>query len=305
MKVGICIVLYDDLQHISRLSDSIAALTHTDRTIYFLDNSVLKVHRAEMRKRFHDAQEVTSVENCGFAAGNNLLAKKAIDDACNAIWILNPDMAPTPDSLSLLVNVLASDQRIAAVGPVVCYGETESNPIIQLAGVDVDFKTQKKQNRLSDKSIESLKSKEPLRVDSLNGGSVLIRSDWSKNEVLFEEKYFMYNDEIDLMRRIHKSGSEVFVCPDALVFHYHDWTKNNASGHCRMYYYMTRNKYLYWLKFRNYLQFAIGAMKDIVLFPIIARFCYRTAGFILIKYYYLGVLHGCLGKSGKVEFKFY
>jgi GT2 family glycosyltransferase len=304
MKVGICIVLYDDLQHLTRLASALNALTHKNQSIYFLDNSTTGIHRTTMLALFPLANEVLGFQNFGFAAGNNLLAQKAIAEGCEAIWILNPDMAPMPDSLSELVKELVFNNKAAATGPIVCYGGTEDNPKIQLAGVKADFESQKKTNRAADTFLSSFDALEPFKTESLNGGSVLIRSQWASARNLFEEKYFMYNDEIDLMRRMHESNYEVMVCPRAIVFHYHDWSINNASGHCRMYFYMTRNKYLYWLKFGNYLQSVKELIKDIFLFPIIARFCYKMAGFRLIKFYYLGVLYGCLGKSGKVDLRF-
>jgi len=299
MKVAICIVFYDDLLHLDRLANSLNGLNYSSFQVFFLDNDIHKRHTIPFMKLFSSAIEVYSSRNIGFAAGNNRLAEAAIQDGFDALWILNPDMAPVSNSLSDLVLTLENQKDAAAVGPLVLFGGSETNAIIQLAGVRVNFLTQQKENLHAGDSLSTFKKSEPYRVDSLNGGSLLIRADWFKGSPIFEEMYFMYNDEIDLMRRIRDMKKSVWVCPDAWVFHHHNWQRSNAIGYYRMYYYMMRNKYLYWKKFGNYLHLLLGLLKDLFLFPIIARFCIKTAGIKLILFYYRGVIHGLIGKSGK------
>ena len=304
MKVALCIVFYDDLQHLERLAASLHALDYADFSVYYLDNNLHQKHKAKFETLYQKAIQVKHLGNIGFAAGNNLLAETAIRQGFEAIWILNPDMAPIKDSLSELVTLLKNQEDAAAVGPLVFLGDTELNPIIQLAGVRINFSTQHKQNLHSGVALSAFKPHQPFRVDSLNGGSVLLRAEWFKDAPIFEEMYFMYNDEIDLMRRIRDMKKTVWVCPSAGVFHHHNWQRSNAAGHYRMYFYMMRNKYLYWKKFGNYLHLTLGALKDIFLFPIIARFCIKTAGIKLISFYYRGVIHGLIGKSGKTNIVF-
>jgi GT2 family glycosyltransferase len=304
MKVGLCIVFYDDLQHLGRLADALHALEYAELSVFYLDNDPQQKHAVQFETLYQKAIHVKHVGNIGFAAGNNLLAETAIRQGFEAIWILNPDMAPANNSLSELVKLLKNQDDAAAVGPLVFLGDSASNPIIQLAGVRVNFSTQHKQNLYSGVALSAFKPAKPFKVDSLNGGSLLIRSEWFKDVPIFEELYFMYNDEIDLMRRIRDMKKTVWVCPSAWVFHHHNWLRSNALGHYRMYFYMMRNKYLYWKKFGNYVHLCLGLLKDLVLFPIIARFCIKTAGFKLILFYYWGVIHGLIGKSGKTNIAF-
>lgn len=301
MKVAVCIVFYDDLLHLERLTSSINALDYPNFSVFFIDNDERKKHTERFKNLYPQAHEITCEGNLGFAAGNNRLAEAAMLQNYDAIWIINPDMAPANNSLKELVDLLLSQNDAAAVGPLVLYGDSMSNPVIQVAGVRVDFSTQHKENLNAGLALAEFSTKTPYKVDSLNGGSVLIRASLMKSMQLFEEMYFMYNDEIDLMRRIRDMKKSVWVCPTALVFHHHNWQRSNAIGNYRMYYYMMRNKYLYWKKFGNNLHLILGALKDIVLFPIIARFCVKTAGVKLILFYYKGVIHGLIGKSGETK----
>ncbi|MFN5372378.1 MAG: glycosyltransferase family 2 protein [Bacteroidia bacterium] len=304
MKVAVCIVFYDDLEHLQRLAISLNELDYKNFSVFFLDNDIHKKHTETFKKFFPSATEVYGQGNLGFASGNNRLFEVAIRNNCDAFWVLNPDMYPLQNSLTELMNLLINYEDAAAVGPIVLYGDSITNPIIQVAGIRINFSTQKKVNLHAGVAISEIAQKTPYQVDSLNGGSLLIRAACFKGTPIFEEMYFMYNDEIDLMRRIRVMKKSVWVCPTSLVFHYHNWHRNNEIGYHRMYFYMMRNKFLYWKKYGHYTHFLLGLIKNIVLFPIIARFCYRTAGFRLIKFYYWGVLHGCFGKSGKSDIKF-
>ncbi|MEX1189806.1 MAG: glycosyltransferase family 2 protein [Bacteroidia bacterium] len=298
MKIGICIVFYDDVKHLERLSKALSELTKVNVQVYFTDNSSSFIHVDAFLKLFPKAIYCRSTDNNGFAGGNNQLAKLAFDEGCELIWILNPDMEPEKECLFHLINCLNSDSSIEAVGPVLLYDEGGK---VQFAGAKVDFKTQDKTALFVDIDKVELPKNAFQEVDLINGGSVLIRAERVLAENLFAEEYFMYNDEIDLMRRINQGGNKVCIVFSAVCIHHHDWSNKNALSYYRMYYYMMRNKILYWRKYNQPFSLFKAMIIYSLKFPIIARFCYRTAGFRLLYYYYLGLFHGYLGKKGRAQ----
>lgn len=297
MKVGICIVFYNDQKHLVRLSNALKTIDYTNFSVYFSDNHPEYIHEQEFVKSYPKGIYCKSEKNNGFAAGNNKLAHQAISDGCELVWILNPDMEPQADCLSKLVNCLAENNQTDAVGPVLLYGNSQG--VIHFAGANVNFSSQKKTALFTDSSLKDLPKTNCKEVDLVNGGSLLIRSKKVKEIGLFAEEYFMYNDEIDLMRRIKNGGGQVRIVYAARCNHHHDWSKKNTEAYYLMYYYMMRNKVLYWIKFKHYRHLIWAIPSNIFKFPIIARFCKKTAGYKLIYFFYLGLLHGYLGKSGK------
>jgi GT2 family glycosyltransferase len=299
MRVGICIVFYKDTQHLQRLSESIKGLNFRDFQIYFTDNNPLKTHVETFKNHFPEAIYIESIENTGFAKGNNVLAKQAAFDGCDFIWILNPDMSPKSSCLSELLKCIIVHKNTEAVGPVLLYGEESRSNKIQFAGSKVNFKTQVKHAFYIDKSLSELPKISSQIVDLINGGSLLINAERVKNEMLFDEEYFMYNDELDLMRRIRNNGKEVRVVFSAISSHHHDWSKKNANSYQLMYYYIMRNKVLYWRKYKHTFIIFKSMLEYLVKLPVVAMFCMRTSGYKLLYFYYLGLLHGYLGKKGK------
>lgn len=304
MKIAICLVFYDDLIHLERLAVALKALDYASFDVFFLDNNPDKKHIKPFLELFPSANKIDSSENLGYAGGNNRIVQQIRKHLYDGFWILNPDMAPRADSLRLMVDTMLADERIFAAGPVICHGNTEKEPVIQLAGVKQNFFTQKKEHLYAGCKLNDLNGKEVFFVDSLNGGALLVRSEISEHQQLFEEKYFMYNDETDLLYRIRLKDKFACVVPSAIVFHHHDWSKGNRTGYYRMYYYMMRNKFLFWKKFGMNKEWITGLIKELILSPVVFSFCIRTAGPKLILYYYKGVLHGIQNKSGKARFEF-
>jgi GT2 family glycosyltransferase len=56
-------------------------------------------------------------------------------------------------------------------------------------------------------------------VDWLSGACLCIRGSVAKTEGLFDERYFMYSEEVDLCRRYKVKGWRVVYLPDAEVVH--------------------------------------------------------------------------------------
>jgi GT2 family glycosyltransferase len=131
------------------------------------------------------------------------------------------------------------------------------------------------------------------------GGAMMIRSSVLETTGLFEEDYFMYNDELDFAYRINKAGYKYLCLQDAIVRHYHDFTKSNRKGNNLMYYYIMRNKYLYFFKYRLITNLIFSLIKEVIIIPLKIRWAIRRMGDIrILKFYYLGILDGLLHKKG-------
>ena len=132
----------------------------------------------------------------------------------------------------------------------------------------------------------------------------MIRSSIISEVGLFNEDNFMYNDEIDLAYRIYKRKEKFAAVKKAKAWHYHDWSKKNKSGYFLQYYYINRNRFLFFYRYNKYFSFIREIITEIILFPFKINWARKIAGIKLLKYYYLGYLHGILNKKGKAEIEF-
>lgn len=305
MKVGIIIVTYNSEKDISRLLESIVVQEYKNLVVYIIDN-----HSSDgTLKLIDDYKDRISLSilllktNNGFAKGNNIGIQKAMDEGCDLLFILNPDIQLDKKCIDILARRIKLDDKIGAVGPIVLIGNQPQN-ITQAYGVNVNFKTQKKTDLFVNVKLTDELPAE-IFVDFLLGGAMMIRSDVLKITGLFEEDYFMYNDEIDIAYRIKSSGFRTLCMRDAMVWHYHDFNKKNKSGNNLMYYYMIRNKFLYFKKYHLYMNLFISVLIEFIYLPVKIIWAIRRTGNVkLIKYYYLGLWRGLIGETGKTRTEF-
>jgi GT2 family glycosyltransferase len=299
VKVGIIIVTYNSQKDIGRLLDSIIIQDYNDLMVYVIDNNstdkTLDIAHSYQSKL--SMQIIFSRINQGFARGNNIGIKRAIEDGCEYVFILNPDIQLEERCVDILVNRIKSDKNIGVIGPTVLYGN-ESGNIIQSFGVNVNFRTQKKVAPYGNEKWSKELPAE-IYVDYVLGGAMMIRSDVLKIVGLFEEDYFMYNDELDMAYRLKKSGFKTLSVRDALAVHFHDFSKKNKNGYNLMYYYVLRNRYLYFKKFRMYFNLVSSLIVELFNIPLKIIWSIRRMDNIkLLKFYYSGLLDGLSGKKG-------
>ncbi len=305
MKIGIIIVTYNSQNDIARIFESIVIQKYENLIVYIVDNNS-NDETLKIIQKYKDEITIciiSSESNNGFAKGNNIGIKKAIDDGCEIVFILNPDMQMEEKCIDILTKRIASDEKIGAIGPIVLLGD-KSDKIIQIYGAKADFKTQRKEIlRTGERLTKDLPAE--ILVDYLLGGAMMVKTSVLKRSGLFEEDYFMYNDELDIAYRIKKAGFQTLCMRDAIVRHFHDFNAKNRRGYNLMYYYVLRNKYLYFRKYRLYNNLLLALFEEFINVPLkIIWSIRRMRNFRILKFYYSGLLDGLLGKKGAADKSF-
>lgn len=299
MKIGIIIVTFNSQKDIARLLESIILQCYDDLRVYIVDNNSNDETLNIVQKYFSKIpiNIIATKRNNGFARGNNIGIQKAIDEDCDLVFILNPDMQLEQKCIDLISKKFIADEKIGVVGPIVLDSK-ETNNIIQSYGFKVNFKTQKKHLcHTGEKLTDEIPPE--IYVDYVLGGAMMIRTNVLSTTGLFEENYFMYNDELDIAYRIFKAGFKTVCLRDAIVRHFHDFDNNNKRGNNLMYYYIMRNRYLYFIKYRFYTHLIFSLFKEIVIVPLKIKWAVLRKGNIrILKFYYSGLLDGLLGKKG-------
>ncbi len=158
----------------------------TDRTVELIQNQL----------KLHSGIKLIQGENIGFAAGNNLLAQKAVGEY---LFLLNPDTKLDPDCLGELKNVAGKEEAILIPQQLYFNGRKLSLGV----GVDVFG--------------YPLKSKEIFYAD---GAAVFIRKDLFTKLGMFDNDYFMFQEDIDLSWRAHLMNIKLLPVPKALAYHH-------------------------------------------------------------------------------------
>lgn len=304
-KVAILLVIFNEEKYIERLAKSIVNQNYKNLSVFALDNYSSDSSVSLLAKYLPDVNIIRSKENLGFAKGNNIIADKAIEDNADFLFILNTDMELDTDCLSNLIDIILNNDDVAGVGPIIYLGTNGSRTKnIQCYADKTNFTNARTKTLYSGNNITFEELPETLYVNTLHGGCFMIRSSIVSKIGLFNEDNFMYNDEIDLAYRINKLKGKLLVSKDAKAWHFHDWSQKNKTGYYLQYYYINRNRFLFFHRYNKYLSIISEILIETLLFPFKIKWAKKTAGLKLLRYYYLGYWHGLLNKKGKTNIEF-
>lgn len=164
--------------------------------------------------------------NGGFGWANNqailLLARCA--DPPAFIHLLNPDAEVLPDAVVRLVEYMREHPRVAAVGSQLINGDgSRAGSAFSFPTVRGEFSRGARTGivaKLLCVPPIAIEAEQPMRVDWVTGGSVLLRLDALREVGLFDDGFFLYNEEVELMWRLRRAGWEIATEPRSRVVHF-------------------------------------------------------------------------------------
>jgi GT2 family glycosyltransferase len=310
-KTGVILVMFRQKHNLELLYGSLAEQSDKDFKIYFVDNDPA-CNDTEYSKTLNgnynlNIEYIKTGENKGFAAGNNVGAKKAISDGCKYIFFLNNDTILENNCLSELIKPIENEPNIAACCPIIFYWKGSMvREHVQEFGASADFDSYKIVKNFEGVNYPENENRihETLIVDLVSGGATLIKADALAKTGLWEESYFAYGDEIDLARRIKEAEYKCLVSKKAALWHNHRWVKQNKQGYYFEYYLIQRNKYLYFRKYSLYRKMFLSYVLDSVKFPWRLIWFTKVCDLKLGYYYIKGTYAGLLGIKGKPNLSF-
>jgi GT2 family glycosyltransferase len=185
---------------------------------------------------------ITAPENLGYAGGNNLGMRHALEHGAELLFLLNNDTRLDPDCVALLVAASQQPPRCGAIGPMVYTWdnwETISSAGGALAWQDADA------INVGAGEID-LGQYQARSVDFVNGCGIMVTRDAAEQVGLLDERFFMYWEETDWCTRMRKAGFDVRFQPAAKMQHKAPLTWHGQSA--ATLYYMGRNRLFFFAR---------------------------------------------------------
>lgn len=271
------------------------------------DGSVSAIHKA-----FPDVDILQAGENLGFSGGYN----KGLDYA--RIWgadyfllINNDTLIKDPDLISELLKTAKSDPKIGLISPKIYfakgfefhkdkYKSQDLGKVIWFAGGRFDWDNIGSIHRGIDE-VDNGQYDGVTEMEIVSGACVLIRKEVLEETGGFDEKYFLYFEDSDFIKRVRSAGFKTFYNGQVTI--YHKVSQSTGIGSVITDYYHTRNRLIFGMKYgKNRTKFAL--LREAVKLLLIGRPAQRSG----VLDYYLGIQGaGNLashGSSGNVEYPF-
>jgi GT2 family glycosyltransferase len=166
------------------------------------------------------AETVALDENIGFGRGCNLGVRIA---RAPVIALLNPDVALIDDSLATLAHVALRSERLLA--PRILYPDgSRQDSVHPMPGSGADLARSLLPPSLLPGRLGVVmapwRAQEPRRVGWGVGAALVARADTLRRLGPFDERIFMYGEDLDLGLRAAAAGIETWFWPFARVVHH-------------------------------------------------------------------------------------
>ena len=249
--------------------------------VILVDNNSPDDTVAYLKKHLPKVKVIANRENRGFGGGNNQAAKIAKGQY---LLLLNTDAFLDKDSLKVLVDVLEKRKDIVSVGPQLRYTDNRLQP--SGGYLPTPLRVMAWMWWLDKLPIIKKLFKEPYHIFDLNwhkkahypewlmGACVLFRKDEFLVAGGFDDKMFMYAEEVELYRRLQSTlGKKVYFTPKTQVIHLGRASSNKANAFVLIHE-LKGIEYIYAKHYSHLLPFirfiiSVGVMIRLIVFRVI------------------------------------
>lgn len=223
-SLAIIIVTYNSAQEIDACLESLVGHTGPfPTTITVVDNASKDGTASHVRERWPSVQVIDAGGNLGFAKANNIGIRATDSDY---VLLMNPDTVAPPGAIQTLVRGLASHPDAAIAGarllsergfPELSWG-VPITPWNELKTM-IFSRLYLRKIRGIVRKMDKL-SRVAREVDWVSGACMVIRRPDLEAVGLLDERYFMYNEDVDLCLAMKKRGRRVLFIAAAEVLHH-------------------------------------------------------------------------------------
>jgi len=222
-RLTILIVSYNSRTDLER---SLQSLTRpapaVDHEVVVIDNASTDGTPAYVRERWPLVRVMVSEVNLGFARANNLGLASTRSEF---VLFLNPDTIMPPGAVDRLVSALDARPDVAVVGPRIVDGR--NRPEVSFGAMITPW-VELRQKLLvwgNDRGLRPFTSlvdrmtRQAREVDWVSGACLLVRRGDLVKVGGFDERFFMYAEDVDLCASLRRLGRGVLFSPESKVVH--------------------------------------------------------------------------------------
>mgnify|MGYP001585929025 CR=1 FL=1 len=254
-KVVVIVLQYNNSTDTVKCLETVRRLNYPDFVVVVVDNASDANHRhilenfisSMLDSRFYF---LASNSNLGYAGGNNLGIKYALEKGAKLVLILNNDTLVPPDLLITLTAVVEEHNTTGIVGPAI----DEGFGLIARGGT-IKWLCSELNHIYNLNDRPKYKYRPRKSNYYLPGVCILIKKEVIDKIGMLDERYFLYFEDADYCLRAQKAGFNLVVAREAIIKHVVS-SSTSQLGLPRLLCYHFRNAHLFnsqhgpvWVKF--------------------------------------------------------
>jgi N-acetylglucosaminyl-diphospho-decaprenol L-rhamnosyltransferase len=210
--LSIIIVSFNARDDLLRCLDSILGAPPTASHELIVIDNASRDGSADAARQKPGVRVIDNAANVGFARANNI-GIHASSGA--ALLLLNSDTLVSPGAIDRLLAELDADPTVAVVGPRLRNDRGE--PELSYGRMIGPF-SELRQKRLARGPVEAL-TRTRQYPDWVSGACLLVRRADAEAVGLFDERFFMYTEDVDFCAMIRARGRRILFAPEIEVVH--------------------------------------------------------------------------------------
>ena len=175
----------------------------SDIKVIIVENSSDNKFKNDIEKKYKNVECILANNNLGYGKANNIGLKKVLTKYS---LILNPDTILQKKTLNNFFFFLKRNINFALLGP-------------------------SQNENISEVKISGYNSSNLFKVSSVKGFAIFFNMSKFIDIGFFDEKYFLYLEEIDLCKRVKKIQENIYVDENIKIFHYGGESVNQSLAY--------------------------------------------------------------------------
>ncbi len=159
--------------------------------VIVVENSNNQKFKNKLESKYQNLKCILAESNLGMGAGNNIGIKEAKTEF---ILILNPDVLLEKNTLDELFLASQKLSNFSIIAPL-------------------------EKKYINYGSPNNKNDEFPFEVQWVDGFAMLLNKKKFKEEIYFDEEFFMYLENNDLCKRVKNNGGSIFIVPNAKINH--------------------------------------------------------------------------------------
>jgi GT2 family glycosyltransferase len=192
--------------------DSIRAQADKNCRVIIVDNASIDDSVERMRAGYSEAHLIANKSNLGFAAANNQAIGNTRD---NLLFFLNPDTELQPGCLKAIREFMVSHPEVGLAGPAIINADRSPHSSVEYSYPGARYQP-------------GLFEKLPGDIAWILGAAMVARREVITEIQGFDERFFLYAEDMDLCLKIRKKGWSLALIPKAEVMHLEGQSEKQA-----------------------------------------------------------------------------
>jgi GT2 family glycosyltransferase len=223
--LNVSIVLYyPNWEQVAALTNTLLGSQYVAK-VYWIDNSPVVTQQLPLHSK--KIEYIYNNCNLGYGAAHNIAIRQSIYDNIPFHLVVNPDIILDVTQLDCMCYFISTNPQVGSLMPKVTYPNGELQYLCKLLPTPLDVFgrrflpkawTKKRNYRYQ---MQASGYERIMNVPYLSGCFMLLRTEAVLRARLFDERFFMYPEDMDLTRRIHRDYLTVYF-PHATIIHNHE-----------------------------------------------------------------------------------